>query len=109
MAKMSKPGAVLTERKEYYCTPLVPASTCGNLLEHFSPYFLCSCVAQFLTSTRKKQHRGENNTTTPDRLSQNTEQGLALKEKKITQQYVGCYERLFKTRFKQVLSNHSTQ
>lgn len=58
--------------------------------------------------TRKKQHRGENNTTTPDRLSQNTEQGLALKEKKITQQYVGCYERLFKTRFKQVLSNHST-
>lgn len=51
MAKMSKPGAVLTERKEYYCTPLVPASTCGNLLYHFFPYFLCSCVAQFLTST----------------------------------------------------------
>lgn len=112
MAKMSKPGAVLTERKEYYCTPLVPASTCGNLLEHFPPIFSAPVLLNFWQAqsiiTRKKQHRGENNTTTPDRLSQNTEQGLALKEKKITQQYVGCYERLFKTRFKQVLSNHST-
>lgn len=48
MAKMSKPGAVLTERKEYYCTPLVPASTCGNLLDHFFPLFsLLLCCSIF--------------------------------------------------------------